>query len=130
MTDDVAANADGPAAAPSPSGDAGPVNDFGNGLLRGDPACCELADTVPDGIYVLDTAGRFRFVNRTIEERSGMPRERFYGATYLDIILPKDHARVRGHFERVMAGGDPSPYVLDYAADGRTLTVEVNSRPI
>ncbi len=130
MTDDVAANAGGPAA-PSPSGDAGPVNDFGNGLLRGDPACCELADTVPDGIYVLDTAGRFRFVNRAIEERSGMPRGRFYGATYLDIILPKDHARVRGHFERVMAGGDPLPYVLEYAADdGRTVAVEVNSRPI
>jgi PAS domain S-box-containing protein len=133
VTDDAQADprADEGAPAPFPAPDGAAVNDFGMGLLRGDPACCELADTIPDGIYVLDTEGRFRFVNRTIVERSGMPRERFYDATYLDIILPKDHARVRGHFERVMAGGDPLPYVLDYGAAGdRTVSVEVNSRPI
>ncbi|MFO8012888.1 MAG: PAS domain S-box protein [Phycisphaerae bacterium] len=125
----MAANAGGPAA-PSPSGDAGPVNDFGNGLLRGDPTCCALADTVPDGIYVLDTAGRFRFVNRAIEARSGMPRERFYEVTYLDLVLPQDHATVRDNFERVMAGEGAPPYVLDYAVDDGTLAVEVNCRPI
>ena len=134
MTDDADTPREGDQRPAAPSGvpaDAGPVNDFGMGLLRGDPACCELADTVPDGIYVLDADGRFRFVNRTIVERSGMPRERFYDVTYLDIILPKDHARVRGHFDRIMAGGDPVPYVLEYAAgDGGTVAVEVNSRPI
>ena len=130
MPDDVDANPP-PASPPAPTPGTGPVNDFGAGLFDGDPTCCHLADTLADGVYVLDAGGRFRFVNGVIAGRFGLSRERAAELTYLDVVVPPDHKRVRGYVAEALAGRRVPPYTVDYATvEDRILTVEVSTQPI
>ena len=90
-----------------------------------------LADTINDGLYMLDTDGRFTFVNKVIERRSGIPLNKFVRLHYLDVVSPKDHTRVKANFEKVMRGEKVLPYELEYiASDGSPLCVEINTQPI
>jgi len=90
-----------------------------------------IADVFTDGLYVLDVDGRFVFVNQVIEARSGLPLDDWRRRTYLDVILPEDRDRTRANFRVVLAGGEPPPYEVRYAAaDGRTRAVEIATRPV
>ena len=83
---------------------------------------------IRDGIYTLDTEGRFTFVNDVITQRSGQPREWFLGRNYLDVIRPEERDRVKGYFDRIMLGEDVPIYELAYAtSSGEQLWVEVNT---
>ncbi|MGZ3597347.1 MAG: PAS domain-containing protein [Syntrophales bacterium] len=75
---------------------------------------CNLSDCISDGIYCLDTSGRFIFVNNSIVERSSIPLERLYGAHFLDVVQPEYHRVARENFERVMNGKNGTPYELSY----------------
>ena len=91
----------------------------------------QLADNINDGLYILDTDGRFTFVNKVIERRSGIPFDKFITLHYLDVVSPKDHKRVKENFEKVMRGEEVLPYELEYiTSDGSPLCVEVNTQPI
>jgi len=90
-----------------------------------------LLDNINDGVYMLNTKGRFVFINRVIEERSRIPFDKFIGLHFLDIVEPKDHERVQMNFRKVMRGEEVLPYELEYrTAHGKTLAVEVNTKPI
>lgn len=90
-----------------------------------------LADNINDGLYMLDTDGRFTFVNKVIERRSGIPFDKFVRLHYLDVVSPKDHKRVKANFEKIMRGENVLPYELEYIkSDGSPLCVEVNTQPI
>ena len=90
-----------------------------------------LPDFVSDGIYCLDTDGRFIFVNSSIINRSGIPLEKLYGSHFLDIIQPAYHRLARENFEHVMNGKDGTPYELSYKRPGGQLhMIEVHSKPI
>ncbi|MGZ3595365.1 MAG: PAS domain S-box protein [Syntrophales bacterium] len=92
---------------------------------------CNLSDCISDGIYCLDTSGRFIFVNNSIVERSSIPLERLYGAHFLDVVQPEYHRVARENFERVMNGKNGTPYELSYKRpDGHLHMIEVQSRPI
>jgi len=93
--------------------------------------CLELVDHISDGLYILDADGYFRFVNKAIEDRSGIPREKFCTLHYLDVVLPQYHDATRANVDRVMKGEEVPLFELEYATrDGRPLRIEVNSRPI
>ncbi len=90
-----------------------------------------LLDLVNDGLYVVNNKGRFVFVNKVIEQRSGISFDKFVGMHFLDVVSPKDHDRVNANFEKGMRGEKVSPYELEYpTSEGKPLTVEVNTRPI
>jgi PAS domain S-box-containing protein len=92
---------------------------------------CSLSDCISDGIYCLDTGGRFIFVNNSIVEKSGIPLEKLYGSNFLDVIQPEYHRLARENFERVMNGKNGAPYELSYKRpDGHLHVIEVQSRPI
>lgn len=91
----------------------------------------ELAENINDGVYVLDTKGRFEFVNAVIERRSGMALEQWRGRNFLDIITPSQRAQARGNFRRSLKGEAVGAYELSYtSAHGHLLTIELNHRPI
>jgi len=88
-------------------------------------------DNINDGLYTLDADGRFTFVNKVIERRSGIPFDKFVELHYLDVISPKDHERVKANFEKVMRGENVLPYELEYiTSNGSPLCVEVNTQPV
>ena len=90
-----------------------------------------LLDNINDGVYMLNKKGRFVFINRAIEERSGMPFDKFMGLHFLDIVDPKDHERVQMNFKKVMRGEEVLLYELEYrTAHGKTLVVEINTKAI
>lgn len=90
-----------------------------------------VVDNINDGLYTLDAGGRFTFVNKVIERRSGIPFDKFVGLHYLDLVSPKDHKRVKANFEKVMRGEIVLPYELEYiTSNGSPLGVEINTQPI
>ena len=90
-----------------------------------------VVDSINDGLYTLDADGRFTFVNKAIERRSGIPFDKFVGLHYLDVVSPKDHKRVRTNFQKTMKGENVQPYELEYiTSNGTPLCVEINTQPI
>lgn len=90
-----------------------------------------LLDHLNDGVFVLDDQGRFVFVNKIIEKRSGIPLDKFVGLQYLDSIHPESHATVQKHITAIKNGKKVRPYELKYLRpDNATVFVEVNAIPI
>ena len=90
-----------------------------------------VVDNINDGLYTLDADGRFTFVNKVIERRSGIPFDKFVGLHYLDVVSPKDHERVKANFEKIMRGENVLPYELEYITSKESpLCVEINTQPI
>ena len=87
-----------------------------------------LMESIRDGVYTLDTEGRFTFVNDVIVERCGQTTEWFIGKSYLDVIRPEDRERVEKNFHAVMGGEAVPIYELAYpTTSGDELWVEVNT---
>ncbi len=100
--------------------------------LEGIDTTCEVfLETISDGVYLLDKNGRFTYVNKVIQERSGIPFDKLVGMHCLDIVNPGDHKHVQMLFDRVMRGEEVPPYELSYrTSQGETNYVELNSKPI
>jgi len=91
----------------------------------------ELVDNINDGVYQTDTRGNFTYVNKIIEQRTGIPAEKFVGLNFRDIVLPEYHEVVRENLTRFLAGEQVPPFELEYrTATGQTIAVETNVRPI
>ncbi|MCJ7729524.1 MAG: PAS domain S-box protein, partial [Sedimentisphaerales bacterium] len=91
----------------------------------------ELVDNLTDGVYQTDTEGNFTYVNKIIEERAGIPAEKFVGLNFRDVVTPQYHEIVSANLARFLAGEQVPPFELAYrTATGQTITVETNVRPI
>jgi PAS domain S-box-containing protein len=87
-----------------------------------------LLETVRDGVYTLDTEGRFTFVNDVIIQRSGRSREWFLGRSHLDTVRPEDREVMRERVEAVLRGESVPNYELAIrAASGELFWVELNT---
>jgi PAS domain S-box-containing protein len=90
-----------------------------------------LVDSTGDGVFMVDTEGRFVFVNAFIAKSSGFPAEAFVGRHFLELIRPEDHDTVRNNFERAVAGEDVPAYELAYrTATGKLMWAELNTAPL
>ncbi len=90
-----------------------------------------LVENLPDGIYILDCQGIFRFVNDEIVQRSGYPAEWFRERTYLEVISPEYQEMTRHYFEMVMEGKEPPIYEVAYPmASGTVFYAELKTTPI
>jgi len=88
----------------------------------------KLMKNICDGVYILDSEGRFTFVNDVIVKRSKRTPEWFLDRSYLDVIRPEDRNRVKENFEAVMREEEVFAYELAYpTASGDELWVEVNT---
>ncbi len=90
-----------------------------------------MVENVNDGVYLLNTDGRYIFVNRALEERYGIPRERFQGLHYLELVSPRDRQRSREKFERSVQGEALPLFELECVSPkGGTLWIEINQRAL
>ncbi len=90
-----------------------------------------LVDNINDGIYTLDKNGRFTYVNKIIEKRSGMTNKEFCKLHFLDVVTPEYYEITRRNFEKIMKGEDVPIYEVEYPSkDGRRIVAELNTKPI
>ncbi|HVL34371.1 MAG TPA: PAS domain-containing protein, partial [Burkholderiales bacterium] len=81
-----------------------------------------MANNVPALISYIDRGQRYRFSNRTYDDWFGIPQERMYGRTVAEVFGDAAYARIRQHFERVLAG-EAVQFELNTDEGGRTLQV-------
>jgi PAS domain S-box-containing protein len=90
-----------------------------------------MVENVNDGVYLLDTDGRYIFVNRALEQRYGIPRRKFHGLHHLQLVSPGDRDRSREKFERAVQGEAVPLFELECVhPKGGTLWVEINQRAL
>ncbi|MCX5671969.1 MAG: PAS domain S-box protein [Planctomycetota bacterium] len=91
----------------------------------------ELVDNMTDRLYVIGTDGYFQFVNRAMEEGSGVSCDEWRRRHYLAGLLPQYGELVRTYIEAVLRGELLPPIEFShFTADGRTVTVEASMRPL
>jgi len=89
-----------------------------------------LIENIQDGIYILDSFGKFTFVNDVIVKRSGYPAEWFLDRSYFDIISEKDRELVQKYFNEVM-DGKTQIFDLSYPVkSGNFLHLETQAAPL
>ena len=90
-----------------------------------------IAENMFDAVYMLDTEGRFTFVNDVVLKRSGFKREWFIGRSFLDFVLPENKGMVQKSFMAVMKGEVVPAYELYYfTASGTPIWIEINATPL
>ena len=90
-----------------------------------------IAENMFDAVYMLDTKGRFTFVNDVVLKRSGFEREWFIGRSFLDFVLPENKGMVQKSFMAVMKGEVVPAYELSYVtASGTPIWIEINATPL
>lgn len=63
-----------------------------------------VTDSIPARLAYLGPDRRFQFVNRTLEERFNMPRERMIGCDILEVVAPTSRAGWQKVIDGVLAG--------------------------
>jgi PAS domain S-box-containing protein len=90
-----------------------------------------LTESLHDGIYILDTEGRFTFVNQLLAERSGFPREWYIGKSFYEVISPRYHDFAKKNLAAIMRGEKGSPHELAYLSpSGKEAWIEVSVTPL
>jgi PAS domain S-box-containing protein len=90
-----------------------------------------IAENMFDAVYMLDTEGRFTFVNDVVLKRSGFEREWFIGRSFLDFVLPENKDMIQESFMAVMKGEVVPAYELNYfTASGTQIWIEINATPL
>jgi PAS domain S-box-containing protein len=88
-------------------------------------------DCIKEGVFILDKNGHFVHVNDIIEQRSGIPLDKFVGLNFLNIVSPAYHEKVKKNFEKVMRGEEAPPVDFEYLRpDGTSVAIECNVMPL
>ena len=89
----------------------------------------DLIENAHDMIYTHDLDGNYISMNAAVEHITGYTPEEAMGMNIRDIIMPDELPRVTDMISRKLQGGRVTNYELNIRAkDGRTITVEVNTR--
>ena len=79
-----------------------------------------VTEAIPTTVVVVDSGGRYRFVNGAFETYCGLPREQILGRTAVDVLGADEVARRRPFMQRAFAG-ETVDFTLDYPGpDGTT----------
>jgi diguanylate cyclase (GGDEF)-like protein/PAS domain S-box-containing protein len=87
-----------------------------------------VANNVPALISYLDRDGRFRFSNRTYDDWFGIAQERMLGRTVAEVFGEEKYARMKPHFERVLAGEEVE-FEFATSEGGRARSLQVACVP-
>jgi PAS domain S-box-containing protein len=83
-----------------------------------------------DMIWILDTQGRYQFVNKHCEEFSGLKLDYFLGKSFIPFIDKKDLPKVIDVFHKTL-NGEPQQYEVSVKKeDGSNFFLLVNTAPI
>src|SRR5688572_32099949 len=87
-----------------------------------------VANNVQALISYVDREQRYRFSNRTYDDWFGVAHERMAGRTIAEVFGQDAYERMRGHFERVLAGEEVE-FEFTTAEGGRRRTLQVSCVP-
>ena len=87
-----------------------------------------VANSVPALISYVDREQRYRFSNRTYTDWFGIAHESMQGRTVAEVFGDEAYQRVRGNFERVLAG-EQVEFELTTDEGGRRRTLQVACVP-
>ncbi len=88
-----------------------------------------LLESINEGVFSIDAAGCFTYVNDKIVERSGLPREWFIGRSFIEVIHPEHRQFVQSKFDAGARGEAVPPFEVLLAYPGpssRELWAEVS----
>lgn len=71
----------------------------------------EVVENASDIIYSTDHNGRFEYANAAALRVTGYTYEELINLSYLDLILPEYHSRVKMKYFRQFLGKEPSSYI-------------------
>jgi two-component system cell cycle sensor histidine kinase/response regulator CckA len=98
-------------------------------LRRSEERYRDLIENAHDMIYTHDLDGNYTSMNAAVEYIAGYTPEDVLSMNIRDIIMPDELPRVNEMISRKLQGGRVTNYELNIRAkDGRTITVEVNTR--
>jgi len=81
-------------------------------------------------IWVLDTDGRYQFVNKRCEEFSGLKLDYFLGKSFIPFIDKQDLPKVIDIFNKTL-NGEPQQYEVSVKKeDGSNFILSVNTAPM
>src|SRR4029077_4230885 len=87
-----------------------------------------VANSVPALISYVDREQRYQFSNRTYDDWFGIAHERMQGRTIAEVFGDEAYERMRGNFERVLAG-EQVEFEFTTAEGGRRRTLQVACVP-
>ncbi len=87
-----------------------------------------VANSVPALISYVDREQRYRFSNRTYDDWFGIAHESMHGRTVAEVFGEEAYERMRGSFERVLAGEEVE-FELTTAEGGRRRTLQIACVP-
>ncbi|MBU2490890.1 MAG: PAS domain S-box protein [Proteobacteria bacterium] len=67
-----------------------------------------ILETLEEGYYEVDLAGRLTFMNQAMSELFGWPAKELLGAGYRKYVAPDEASRVEGEFNKVFRTGTPN----------------------
>ncbi len=100
-------------------------------ILRSEARYRSLVENANDAIWILNTDGKFVFVNRIFEQITGHSRQSLAGKSFLEagIIAPEFLDLVRFEFRRRLEGVSEKSYEIEVVdAVGDRVPVEINSQ--
>ncbi|HVN96597.1 MAG TPA: PAS domain S-box protein [Syntrophorhabdaceae bacterium] len=89
-----------------------------------------VIENMYDSLFVLDTEGRFMFVNHVLLERAGYPREWFMGRSCLDMVQKQDRRAVQEGLNAVVRGEAVPAFELYYNTASGPRWTEINATPL
>jgi PAS domain S-box-containing protein len=100
-------------------------------LRRSEEKYRALAEGIQEGVYNLDSEGRFTYVNDVIIQRSGKSRDWFMGRHFLENIREDTRARATENFNATLRGKKaPMAEVAIHSTNGSVLWMEINTTAI
>ena len=87
-----------------------------------------LVETSQDIIWSVNLHGRYTFVNQAVKQIYGYEPEEMLGCLFTDFVPPKQVAKYRGLFQRLLRGMSVSQYeTTQLTKDGRTVELLLNA---
>jgi len=87
-----------------------------------------LIETMTDGVFTLDTNGRFNFLNPEFENVTGYPAQDFIGRPFTEILAPEYIESTSDRFRRALSGETIPIYEVEVIHKyGKRVPIELNT---
>jgi len=90
-----------------------------------------LVDNMNEGLFVVNKSGRFTYINKIMEKRSGYSEKEYCSFNFIDFVLPEYKKILQKRFDLLLQGKEIDPFELGYKKkNGDIIYVEVNAYPL
>jgi diguanylate cyclase (GGDEF)-like protein/PAS domain S-box-containing protein len=88
-----------------------------------------ITEAMPATVVIVDSQGRYRFVNSAFERYVGLSAQQILGRTAVDVLGPQEVARRKPYMQKAIAG-EAVAFTLDYPGEQGTTYLALNCIPL